>query len=200
MRPDLPALLFSHPGGRARELRDADLPTLQSFFEANPAYFLSVNGAAPRADEARQEFDDRPPAGMPYRSVHVIGCFDDADHLVAIASILTDLLAQQVWHIGLFIVATELHGSGRASTIYRGLEQWMHDSGARWIRLGVVAGNTRAERFWARMGYTEVRRRNGVQTGTLTNTIRVMVKGLGDAGLGEYLQRVERDRPDSQLP
>ena len=199
--PSLPGpMLFRDAHCCARELHDDDIATLQAFFEANPEYFLAVNGAPPRADEARQEFDDRPPPGMPYRSVHVIGVFDAADHLAAVASVLTDLLAEHVGHIGLFIVATSLHGSGRASAIYAGLESWMRDGGAQWIRLGVVAGNARAERFWAKVGFAEVRRRTSVQTGTLTSTVRVLVKSLGERGLDDYLSRVERDRPDSTLP
>jgi hypothetical protein len=45
-----------------------------------------------------------------------------------------------------------------------------------------------------------VRRRTGVQTGTLTNTIRVFVKALSGGTLDEYLRLVERDRPESLLP
>jgi len=183
-----------------RKLTESDLPALQAFFEANPDYFVAVNGMAPRADEARQEFEDRPPAGMPFDDAFTLGLADDSGRLIAMASITANLLAPRVWHIGLFIVATSLHGSGTASSLYAGLEAWLKAQGACWIRLGAVVGNTRAERFWERQGYTEVRRRAGTQLGHSTHTVRVFVKPLGASGLDDYLNLVARDRPESLLP
>jgi GNAT superfamily N-acetyltransferase len=192
--------LFATAGVVARKLTESDLPALQAFFEANPDYFVAVNGMAPRADEARQEFEDRPPAGMPFDDAFTLGFADDNGRLIAMASITANLLAPQVWHIGLFIVATSLHGTGTASSLYAGLEAWLKAQGAWWIRLGAVVGNTRAERFWERQGYTEVRRRAGTQLGHSIHTVRVFVKPLGAPGLDDYLNLVARDRPESLLP
>lgn len=47
------------------------------------------------------------------------------------------------------IVATARHGTGDAQVLNRGLESWAVANGAVWMWLGVVQGNTRAERFWA---------------------------------------------------
>ncbi len=77
------------------------------------------------------------------------------------ANVVSDLLATGVWHLGLFIVATRLHGSGAAVLLYDRLEAWMGASGAQWLRLGVVRGNVRAERFWERRAYVEMRERTG---------------------------------------
>jgi hypothetical protein len=75
---------------------------------------------------------------------------------------------------------------------------WIAGNGARWVRLGVVAGNARAERFWHRAGYREVRRRQGVVMGERVDTVVVMVKALAATdGLSEYLAVVARDRPES---
>jgi hypothetical protein len=75
---------------------------------------------------------------------------------------------------------------------------WIAGNGARWVRLGVVAGNARAERFWHRAGYREVRRRQGVVMGERVNAVVVMVKSLAATdGLSEYLAVVARDRPES---
>jgi GNAT superfamily N-acetyltransferase len=192
--------LFSTAEAVARRLTESDLPALQGFFVANPDYFVAINGIAPRADEARQEFDDRPPADMPFDDAFTIGFADDAGHLIAMASITSNLLAQHVWHIGLFIVDTPLHGSGTAASLYAGLEAWLKAQGALWIRLGAVVGNTRAERFWERQGYTEVRRRAGAPVGNSVQTVRVFVKPLGTSGLDDYLGLVARDRRASNLP
>jgi len=79
--------------------------------------------------------------------------------------------------------------------IWNALEAWMKRNGARWIRLGVVAGNARAERFWARAGFVETRVREGVTLGRRVNTVRVLVKPLAGRPLADYLALVARDNP-----
>jgi ribosomal protein S18 acetylase RimI-like enzyme len=119
---------------------------------------------------------------------------DDAGRLVATADVIVDLFVPGVWHIGLFIVATRLHGTGAARAIYDELEKWMAAEGARWSRLGVVVGNAPAERFWERLGYVDLYRRTGVAMGKRRNTLRAMVKPLAGGGLAEYLLLVDHDR------
>lgn len=191
--------LFATDRFSARMASEADVPALQTFFEANPGYFVTVNGVPVRPDEARQEFDDEPPPHMPYtdRSLLMIDAPDGT--LLGMVHVLSDFLAAGVWHIGLFIVATPLHGSGIASEIYGALETWMVASGAQWSRLGAVVGNARAERFWHRCGYVELRQRRDVQMAARVNDVRVMVKPLAGGQFGDYLSRVPRDHPDSTL-
>ena len=181
-----------------RELGAVDVDAAQRFFETNPEYFLTVNGEAPRADEAKHEFTDLPPAGMPYRAMWLLGFHDERDgELIGVATIVGDFLQPHVWHVGLFVVATALHGSGAAHALYRRLERWMVEQGARWLRLGVVQGSVRAERFWARCGYVQVRERGPVAMGRKTNLLGVMAKPLAGGTIDEYLALVERDRPSA---
>jgi len=147
------APVFRGDGWRADVLSTGDIPALQRFFEANPEYFLAITGEPPRADEARQEFDDLPPAHMTFGGRWLLRFTDARGELIGTASLLSDFLAPGVWHIGLFVVATALHGRGVAAALYRGLEEWMAGEGAQWIRLGAVVGNARAEGFWRRHGY-----------------------------------------------
>jgi GNAT superfamily N-acetyltransferase len=184
-------------GHRLRELGAGDIDAVQRFFDANPEYFLTVNGEAPGPEEAKHEFADLPPAGMTYRAMWLLGFFDGEGALVGVATIVGDFLQPHVWHIGLFIVATALHGSGAAHALYRRLERWMVERGARWLRLGVVQGSVRAERFWLRCGYVQVRERGPVTMGRKTNLLRVMAKPLAGGTIDEYLALVERDRPET---
>lgn len=130
-----------------------------------------------------------------------LGFFDAAGRLAAVADITSDLLAAGVWHLGLFIVETARHGRGEAQALYLAVEDWARANGAAWMRLGVVHGNARGEAFWARQGYVEVRRREGMTFGEVTRTVRVMVKPLvGGSKVGDsidaYLAMVPRDRPE----
>jgi len=117
---------------------------------------------------------------------------------MALANVITDLLAPTVFHIGTFIVATARHGTGDAQKLYRGLEHWSAANGAAWMRLGVVKGNARAERFWASAGYVPVRERHGIQMGNRTTTVRNMVKPLKGCNLEAYFSLVPRDQPEGE--
>jgi ribosomal protein S18 acetylase RimI-like enzyme len=191
------AALFAGPGFGALEAGAQEIPALQRFFEENPEYFLAVSGEGPHAGPAQEEFEDRPPPDCPWDGKWMIRFVDADGAIVALADVVSNLLAPGVWHVGLFIVATRLHGSGRASEAFDALEGWIRDGGAQWLRLNVAVGNTRAERFWERTGFAEVRRREGVRIGRQDNTMRVMLKPLAGGSLADYLARVPRDRPES---
>jgi hypothetical protein len=192
-----PVTLFAAGEFRAMEMGELDVARLQQFFEENPAYHLAVNGEPPSRTHAREEFDDLPPPDMRYDKRWMLKIEDRDGALVAHAGILSNFLAESVWHIGLYVVATRMHGSGEAGRIYAALEDWMRKGGARWARLGVVAGNARAERFWEKAGYVEVRRRLAVPMGARINDLRVMVKPLTGGAIDDYLALVARDRPDT---
>ena len=189
--------LFVAGAWRCVELCDADAPALQRFYEENPAYSQAVEGMPPPAGSAQDTFDARPPAGWPYGRKWVLGfAEDDGESLIGMADLLSDLFTNGVWHVGLFMVATPLQGHGVASALYEGLEAWMIERGAVFGRRGVVVGNARAERFWERCGYREVRRREGIPMGRRENDKRVMVKPLAEASISDYLALVARDRMD----
>jgi len=74
----------------------------------------------------------------------------------------------------------------------------MKARGARWSRLGVVDANARGQRFWRRMGYTEVRQRPDYETGGRRHLLRVMAKPLGPADWERYRRLVPRDDPAAE--
>jgi GNAT superfamily N-acetyltransferase len=197
MNPIEPPLVAA-PGLTAAELTLDDEPWLQRFFDENPLYFQAVHGEPARPDEAHEEIAEALPAGWPYTKKWVIGYRTADGPLAAMANVVSDLLAPSVWHVGTFIVATDRHGQGDAQQLYQGLEDWARRQGAQWMRLGVVSGNARAERFWLRQGFTQTRLRTGVVMGQRTNTLRVMCKPLAGGTLQDYLARVVRDRPEPE--
>jgi GNAT superfamily N-acetyltransferase len=179
----------------AWEFGAEDVPPLQLLFEANPEYFFAVSGRAPVPDEAQREFEDDPPPGMAFTKRWTIGFGDASGALVGMAGVCSDLMCPHVWHIGMFLVANALHGTGVAQELYRHLEQWMRENGAHWIRLGVVQGRARAERFWQKAGYLPMRARGPVEMGARSNMLTVLMKPLTGGSPAEYLSLVVRDRP-----
>lgn len=175
-------------------------PALQRFFEANPAYFVATTGRPAQPGDAHDELHEGIPNGWPYTRIFIIGWLNPAREIAAMANIVSDLFATGVWHLGTFIVETARHGGGDAQALYASLERWAAEQGAQWLRLGVVRGNTRAERFWERQGYRQTRLRHGVELGGRSNTLRVMCKPLAGGDMADYLRMVERDRPDPEVP
>lgn len=191
---------FGCEGRQVRELQRDELPALQAFYDANPEYELLINGRRPPPDTAAVDFDERPPPHLGATWHGYLGVYDAAGALDAVIVLDRDLGAPGVWHLGLFLVATRLHGSGFAPALYRALEAAVAAQGAGWLRLAVVAANARARAFWQRMGFVPVRTREGFNSGARLNDAIVMLKPLGDEPLEAYLQRVPRDRPGSPLP
>jgi ribosomal protein S18 acetylase RimI-like enzyme len=183
------------PGLRTVEITAELEPQLQRFFDENPEYFLAVQGEPAGANEAHEEIHGGPPPGWSFTKKWFIGYVDRDNSIVAIADVVADLLAPGVWHIGLFVLATRRHGSGEAQILMGGLESWAVLNGARWLRLGVVKGNARAERFWESLGFRDARIREGVEMGKRKNSIRIMVKPLVGGTMEEYLSLIEHDRP-----
>ncbi|WP_017530510.1 GNAT family N-acetyltransferase [Pseudomonas fluorescens] len=182
-------------GLRVDELTAGDAAELQHFFEQAPAYFIAVNGEPATPTEAHDELQGQLPAGWHCSRMYWLGYRDADNRLVAVVNIAADLLAQGVWHIGLLLVESRRHGTGLAQRLHADLERWAAKSGAQWLRLTVVVGNTRAERFWPRLGYVPVRMRDGVRMGRQVNKVSIQVKALAGGKVEDYLALVERDRP-----
>lgn len=184
-------------GLRTVELTADQAPLLQRFFDENPAYFLATSGEPAGPGEGLEEITSELPEDMSFTKKWVIGYVDANGTLLAMVNVITDLLARSIFHIGTFIVATRLHGSGVAQVLHRGIEEWSLANGAAWMRLGVVRGNERAERFWKSQGYIPVRERPNIEMGKRRVTVQNMVKPLRDGTLEQYLSLAPRDRPVS---
>lgn len=194
------SLLFETANLAVRELRRDELPALQAMFDANPDYFIAVGGRPPAPDEAEREFDELPPPALSFGTRWFAGVFDRSGSLSGLLILLSDLSARDVWHTALFFLAGAQRGTGAAAELQAALERWARAGGARWLRLGVVKGNARAERFWARCGYREVRTREITNASGEPKTVGVLVKPLAGGSLDDYLREVPRDRPGSTLP
>ena len=188
-------VLFETPEFRALELEAASVPRLASFYADNPEYHVTVAGAPAGPNAAQEDFDARPPEAWAYTRKWVLLFEDDEGAAVGMADLLQDLFEPGIWHVGLFIVATRWHGSGRAQAMFGTLERWMVGQGARWLRLGVVDGNARGSAFWRRVGFAEVRTRENYEVGARRHRLQVMVKPLGEPDWAWYRKAVPRDRP-----
>lgn len=176
------------------ELCSLDAAELQSFFDRNSEYFLICHGEPPRPDEAATELKLKLPDGLTCNKQWFIGFREQGAGLVAVEHVIKNLFVEGVWHIGLLILDACRHGKGDAQSIYAATEHWAVTQGARWLRIGVVADNLRAQRFWNSQGFSKVCERQGVVMGVKKNTIATMIKALSGATIPQYLELVDRDR------
>jgi hypothetical protein len=130
---------------RTIELGADDEPLLQRFFDENPAYFIAVHGEPAAAGEAHEEIHGLPPAGWSFSKKWLVGYVDGAGSLVAVANVITDLLAPGVWHIGLFIVATSRHAAAMRSGCTMGSNAGpaaTGRAGCAWASCGAMAAQS----------------------------------------------------------
>jgi len=178
----------------AHQIAREEIAELQAFIESNPVYWLITQGHRPPADDAAKSFDQLPPADMGYSEhLSLLVRHRSTRQILGQLDIAADLLAIGVYHLGFFMTATRTHGSGFAHRLHEAYECWALERGARWLRLGVVAANHRAEAFWRRVGYVEVKRRDGYVLGDLSHVLITMVKPMPGETLDEYLAAVPRD-------
>ncbi|MGH6609779.1 MAG: GNAT family N-acetyltransferase [Burkholderiaceae bacterium] len=190
----MPSLDFSTDEFVVKQARREEMPELQIFSEANPEYWLLTHGHPPAADDAIRGFESNPPPDMRY-SEHLQFLVRSVPTMKIVGQIdvATDLRATGVYHLGFFMTATNMHGTGFSQRLYRAYEQWAVERGARWLRLGVVQANARAEAFWRNLGYVEVRRQVDYVLGDLSHVLLVMVKPIAGETLRDYLEVVPRD-------
>jgi RimJ/RimL family protein N-acetyltransferase len=189
--------LFAFDDHRAVQAGECDLAALEAFFRESSGYYESVEGRPADASDGTEFLHALPPPDFSYRDHYSLLLRDAQGRIDGLMNLATDLPAAGVWHLGFFIIANRLHGTGFAQRAHAVYEHWARSCGVDWLRLGVVTQNLRAQRFWLRQGYIQTRRREGIAMGNLTNTVILMMKPLTGRSLTEYLQRVPRDRPEA---
>lgn len=195
-----PKPVFSLTDADVWAATDADRTALAAFCRDNPEYDVFLTGEVPDEAEWVEDFlTDLPPASFNWTATHklIVRRHQDASTIAAIMDVTLDMIDQGVGHIGLFQVATALHGGGLAHRLYQGLEDWLATCGMDVLRLGVLEGNARGMAFWTRHGFLETRQRQGTAPTGKTHLSHVMYKPLKPLTLAAYRQRVPRDHPGS---
>jgi ribosomal protein S18 acetylase RimI-like enzyme len=179
---------------------EIDRPALAAFCQKSPEYDLFLTGEMPQATAWVEDFlTDLPPTGFNWTTTHklIARSHQDPDIIAAVMDVTEDMIAPSVGHIGLFQVATALHGTGVAHALYQGLEDWLASRGMDVLRLGVLEGNPRGKAFWEHHGFQKTRERSGTAPTGKTHQSHVMYKPLKPLTLDAYRRRVPRDDPNS---
>src|SRR4051812_10262551 len=129
----LPGALFTAGEGHASEVTGAEVSEVQHFLEANPEYYLRVSGEPPGPGAAQEELEALPPAEWDFTRKSLVAFRDASGAIIGLAEMVANLFAAGVWHIGLFVIATRLHGTGAGQLLYGALGALARSPSCEWI-------------------------------------------------------------------
>lgn len=128
----------------------ADVAEIQAVLEDDPATWELLEGAPLVPDEAALMLTLVPPSGT----------LDNKHLFVADGACVIDLYAgypaPHIWYLGLIFLTRAARGHGLGTRALVSLAAYSRAHGGTALRLGVVAQNTAARRFYDRLGFRHV--------------------------------------------
>jgi RimJ/RimL family protein N-acetyltransferase len=156
------------------KLTIADEGIVQQFLETCSDYAMLESGKPPMPGDGLKFLQDLPP-GKNLNDKYSYALEID-NQIIGLLDLVRDYPANNIWWIGLFLLHPKFRGNGLGNqalqTVYRLLRN-MHVSE---IRLGVLAENFAAYRFWQREGFELLETKHGRQFGEKIHSIFVMQK------------------------
>ncbi len=137
-----------------RPLTDSDLGEAQAVYERAPAFFRILGLDAAPGNCARENFEALPPGFPPARKHHFGIYLLPGQRLVGIADYLDGYPEPGIGWVGLLLLDESHQGRGLGREAWLTLLGWAEpELGAREMRLGVEAPNSKAVRFWTAAGF-----------------------------------------------
>ena len=132
-----------------RCVTEADIAAALELLRTNPAYFRIV---PPEQTFESVAFDIRrlPPRTVPEDKFYL--GFWDGETLAALLDLILHYPNRQTAFFGFFMLASSRQGRGEAAALMEEAVAALRRSFSA-VRLGVAAGNTRAEHFWTKLGF-----------------------------------------------
>ncbi len=164
VRPDL----------RLVPLRVEDAPRLQRVYEAAADYFHLVGEGDPPPTVAERALVEA--SAVPDR--HIMGIVLN-DDLIGVLDFRLRYPAADTAHLGLILIVPAARGRGYGTLAMDIWETWLEvQTPIRKVRLGVVAHNRRAIRFWLERGYRMTGEARRIAVGSAAPRVLFMEKRL----------------------
>ncbi len=160
-----------------RRLLFEDIGAIQGLFAKCLDYMLLVDGHAADPDAVAEEFQSLPP-GKSYGDKFVFGIANQQHELVGLLDTIRRYPDEATWWIDTLLLVPEIRSQGLGQMVVQSFAEYVRASGGRAIMLGVVEENTRAYRFWSRLGFELVRQTEPQQFGNKTQTVSIMRQTL----------------------
>lgn len=144
---------------QAYELTSDDGPALQALLEDCADYHELVLGRPPGPTEAQSVFYAGPEDGRDPHNKMLFGIRSAAQkNLIGVLDAFRDYPEAGVWYIGLLLFSPAVRSAGIGAAVVEALARAAKESGATALQLNVVEQNEAGHRFWARCGFSEIRR------------------------------------------
>ena len=154
----------------------SDAARLQRVYEAASDYFHLVGEGDPPPTVAERALVES--AAIPDRHVMGIVLGDD---LIGVLDFRLRYPAADTAFLGLILLVPAARGRGYGSLAMDIWETWLEvETPIQRVRLGVVAHNRRAIRFWLRRGYRFTGEAHRVAVGAAAPRVLMMEKMLGE--------------------
>jgi GNAT superfamily N-acetyltransferase len=121
-----------------------------------PNYFLSVEGQLPDPESIKLWFvEEELPLGCTSEHHHVFSIGLDTT-VIGVAHVLAGCRDPEQATIGLLLLSEHYQGIGLGRTVFDMLAANMRRWGMKSCRIGVVANNHQALKFWRSVGFSEI--------------------------------------------
>jgi len=155
----------------------ADIAAVQEVYDRCLDYMLLVDGHAADPDGVKEDFQSVPP-GKSNEDKYVFGITEHQKGIVGLLDVLRGYPDETTWWIGTLLFVPESRSQGLGEKVVQGFVKYAQAGGAQAIMLGVVEENTRAYKFWLRMGFEFVRETEPRQFGNKMQKVRVMRRNI----------------------
>jgi GNAT superfamily N-acetyltransferase len=143
-----------------RQLNTADLAKLQELCEKCTDYFELAEGN-PAGENAAHHILTGLPEGKQNSDKFALGVFfNNTENLIGVIDIVQNFPISGEWILGLLLIDPIYRNRGTGQEVYRALSEWCRKNAAISMRIGVLKDNDHALRFWQRLGFVEVERKN----------------------------------------
>jgi ribosomal protein S18 acetylase RimI-like enzyme len=149
--------LFTLDGYSIRRLRVEDAAELQDLYERCTDYHEMHEGFATRPTAGADELALLPP-GKQMADKFSIGIYESIGCLIGYLDIIRNYPAANAWWIGLLMLDPKNRAKNLGSRICATTEKWVASQDGHSIHLAVLEENIRAQQFWRKQGFEELRR------------------------------------------
>lgn len=155
----------------------ADTEIVRDLFARAADYVLLESGHLPSDVEVADFFTGGPPGIDKSKSLH-LGLFSATHQLVAISEVIFGFPHVDDAYIGLLLIDPAHRGKRLGQTLVDHIFTATKAQGATRILIAVLEANTKAHRFWSKLGFIEELRSQPKQIGLKTHVQIRMARPL----------------------
>ncbi len=179
-----PSFDLADPDYSVRLLRREDIGAIQDLYVRCLDYMLLVDGRPADPGAVEEEFQSVP-SGKTLADKFVFGIFDRQHVLSGLLDTVRGYPDRATWWLDTLLLVPEARSRGLGQKVFQAFAGYVEASDGQAIMLGVVEENTRALKFWQKMGFEFLRQTAPEPFGNKIQRVTIMRLALPLASIGE---------------